>query len=341
MSAPHLKGRLLRGLDRWMGASAHRGKPQTHAPAPLSPLLQVLRRLRRLSPKDLTVLAMRRRFAADMAAFRVGFPIGSTEDVSIPVDHGHLPARLYRPRSTAPGAPLMVYFHGGGFVMGDLDTHDDACRLLCESSGMPLLAVAYRLAPEAAFPAAVDDAVASTQWARSQLHTWDAQGLAVGGDSAGANLAAVTALSLAREGHRLVAQLLIYPGTDLSRVWPSHQTMGSGYFLDQSERQRFYLAYLGDVDARSADPRVSPLLASVPPDMPPALVVTAGYDMLKDEGQAYARHLQAAGVNAQHLHFPRLGHAFLNLASVHRESRGAVEQVAQAWKALTFPRRST
>jgi len=336
MSASPIKGRFLRGLDRLLDAGAHPAKPHAQVVDQLSPLLQVLRRLRRLGHRDGSAVATRQRFRADMASFRVGFAIGSTQDLPIPTDHGTLAARLYRPSSPASEAPLTVFFHGGGFIMGDLDTHDDACRLLCEGSGMPLLAVAYRLAPEAPFPAAVDDAMASARWALTQLDAFGVNGLALGGDSAGANLAAVTAARLAQEGQPVTAQLLIYPGVDLSETRPSHAQFGAGYFLDRTERETFYGAYLGDVRGRATDPRVSPLQASVPPGMAPALVITAGYDMLKDEGQAYAHHLRRADTPVQHLHFPRLGHAFINLASVHQESRAAVAQIARAWRAMAM-----
>jgi acetyl esterase len=323
MSASRLKGHVLPGAG-------------AHAVDRLSPFLQVLRRLRRLGARPRTPQENRQRFQADMAAFRTGFAIGSSQDLSIPTDHGELAARLYRPSTAAISAPLTLFFHGGGFIMGDLDTHDDACRLLCEVSGMPLLSVAYRLAPEAPFPAAVDDAMASARWALQQLGALGATGLALGGDSAGANLAAVTASRLAQAGERLVAQLLIYPGTDLSRTWPSHARFGEGHFLDRAERATFYQAYLGDVQARATDPRVSPLLAAVPPEMAPALIVTAGHDMLADEGQAYADHLRRVRTPVEHLHFARLGHAFINLASVHRESRAAVAHIARQWRALAL-----
>ena len=336
MSASRLKGHVLRGLDRLLDAGEHAPRAGAHAVDRLSPLLQVLRRLRRLGARPRTPQDNRQRFQADMAAFRVGFAIGSSQDLSIPTDHGELAARLYRASSPASGAPLTQFLHGGGFIMGDLDTHDDACRLLCEGSGMPLLAVAYRLAPEAPFPAAVDDAMASARWALQQLGALGANGLALGGDSAGANLAAVTASRLAQAGERLVAQLLIYPGTDLSRTWPSHARFGEGHFLDQAERATFYQAYLGDVQARATDTRVSPLLAAVPPEMAPALIVTAGHDMLADEGHAYADHLRRVRTPVEHLHFARLGHAFINLASVHRESRAAVAHIARQWRALAL-----
>ncbi len=336
MSAAPLKGRFLRSLDRVLDAGEHLPTRDPQAVAPLPPFLQVLRRLRRLGPQATSALAIRQRFHADMAAFRVGFAIGSTTDLTLPTAHGALPARLYRPRSPAGQAPLTVFFHGGGFIMGDLDTHDDACRLLCEGSGLPLLAVAYRLAPEAPFPAAVDDALASARWALTQLDALGASGLALAGDSAGANLAAVTALQLAREGQAVAAQLLLYPGTDLSQAWPSHRPFGAGYFLDRSERDVFYSAYLGDVQARARDPRVSPLLSPVPSGLAPALIVTGGHDMLKDEGEAYGRHLQRAGVPVQRLHCARLGHAFINLASVHGEARAAVQHVARDWRALAI-----
>ncbi len=336
MKPNRAKGRFLRGLDHLLGAGDHPPRPDAHAVDQLAPFLQVLRRLRRLGHRDGSALATRQRFRADMAAFQVGFDIGSSQDLSIPTDHGTLAARLYRPSSPSGLAPLTVFFHGGGFIMGDLDTHDDACRLLCEGSGMPLLSVAYRLAPEAPFPAAVDDAMASARWALKELGTIGATGMALAGDSAGANLAAVTAARLAQEGQPVVVQMLIYPGTDLSAKRPSHAQFGAGYFLDRTERETFYGAYLGDVQAMATDHRVSPMLASVPPGMAPALVVTAGYDMLKDEGQAYVHHLRRADTPVQHMHFPRLGHAFINLASVHRESRTAVAQIARQWRELAL-----
>lgn len=341
MKPSRIKRGFLRMLDRLVDAAGSPSTHQSHAVDQLSPFLQVLRRLRRLGKRANSVMAIRQRFQADMADFRMGFPIGSTQDMSIPTDQGLLAARLYRPTTLAEAAPLMLYFHGGGFVMGDLETHDDACRLLCESSGMPLLSVAYRLAPEAPFPAAVDDALASALWAYKLLDEIGAPSLTLGGDSAGANLAAVTAQRLAQEGHHVAAQLLIYPGTDLSQTWPSHAPYGEGYFLDRSERDIFYRAYLGNVSLHASDTRVSPLLSRVPLGLAPALVVTAGYDMLKDEGQAYALHLQRAGVTVQHMHFPRLGHAFINLASIHRGSRAAVEETGRAWQALALkPHRS-
>lgn len=336
MSAPPIKGRLLRVLDRLWDAGVHPITPNTQSVDQLSPFLQVLRHLRRLGGRNGSAVANRERFRMDMASIRVGFAIGSSQDLSIPTDHGPLSARLYRPSQPVGLAPLTVYFHGGGFIMGDLDTHDDACRLLCERSGMSLLSVAYRLAPEAPFPAAVDDALAGARWVLKQLDVLGGTGLALGGDSAGANLAAVAAARLAQEGQQVAAQLLIYPGTDLSQTWPSHTQFGDGYFLDRAERETFYRAYLGDVQAHAVDVRVSPMLASVPPAMAPALVVTGGYDMLKDEGQAYARHLLRAHIPVQRLHFPRLGHAFVNLASVHRESRAAVAQIAREWRSLAL-----
>jgi acetyl esterase len=342
-AASTLKGRFLRALDRMLDAGDHSGSPDVRAVDRLAPFLQVLRRLRRLGPRGASPIAIRRRFQADMASFRLGFAVGSSQDLGIPTAQGVLSARLYRPSAPAPGAPLTVFFHGGGFIMGDLDTHDDACRLLCEASGMPWLAVAYRLAPEAPFPSAVDDALDSARWALTQLETLGGSGLALAGDSAGANLAAVTAARLAQEGQCIAGQLLMYPGTDLSQTWPSHQAFGHGHFLDRAERDVFYRAYLGDVHARATDPRVSPMLGAVPRLMASALIVTAGHDMLKDEGLAYGHHLQRAGVPLQRLHFPRLGHAFINLAGIHRESRAAVVQVAQSWRALamTSTRNST
>lgn len=309
--------------------------PHNDEGASLSPFLQALRHLRRIvtptSSEAQTPHAARRRFSEEMRALRVGFPVGEVRDMEIPTPGAALAARLYRPDGEPACPVLLVYFHGGGFIFGDLDTHDDACRLLCQHSGMRVLAVAYRLAPEHPFPAAVTDAEAAVRWAFDNAKHLGAETVAVGGDSAGANLAAVTAQSLA--GSALLAQLLIYPGTDLTAARPSHGLFGEGFFLGSNEREMFYRNYLADGRVDAADPRVSPL-HSAPPSLAPAVVVTAGFDMLRDEGRAYADHLQSHGTAVQRLHFDRLGHGFINLAGIHSDSRAALIRIAQQWRDL-------
>lgn len=331
--------RLLQAINAvasWLPTD-HPRLSKSDAGVALSPFLEALRHLRQLttakgSDKP-SAQSVRRKFRSDLLKMRVGFPVREARDMNIPGAAGALKARLYRPSDDALPL-LLVYFHGGGFVVGDLDTHDDACRLLCQESGMPVLAVDYRLAPEHPFPAAVEDAEAAVRWALDHAAGLGAQAVAVGGDSAGGNLAAVTAQTLAGEGVRLLAQLLIYPGTDRTTTRLSHALFGEGFFLSQGERELFYHHYLDGQPALEADPRVSPLLKVDPGVLAPALVVTAGFDMLRDEGEAYAAHLAATGTAVTQLRFDRLGHAFINLAGVHTESRLAATQIARHWRQL-------
>jgi acetyl esterase len=200
--------------------------------------------------------------------------------------HGVVPLRLYRPRLTNEALPAMVYFHGGGWVIGDLDTHDTLCRELANRSGCIVVAVDYRLGPEHRFPAAFDDALAATRWVHAHAGELgiDATRLAVGGDSAGGNLAAAVSLAARDDGSLpIVFQLLIYPATDMRRRHASHVTNGTGYLLT-SETIRWYHDHYIDDPRHDLDWRASPLLHRDHGGLPPALVLTAGYDPLRDEG---------------------------------------------------------
>ena len=332
--------RFLQAVDsvsRWLPRQ-HLPLPRNEAGVALSPFLQGLLQLRRLATAlqggFTSAQEMRQRFRQEMLALQVGFPVQQVEEISIPGPAGPLQARLYRPASTEALPVLLLYFHGGGFIMGDLDTHDDACRLLCQHSGMSLLAVDYRLAPEYPFPAAVEDAQAAAQWALENAARLGLQAVAVGGDSAGGNLAAVIAQTLSANSNKLLAQLLIYPGTDRSTARPSHARFGEGFFLTREDRELFYQSYLSDALTQATDPRVSPLLGQCPPDTAPALIVTAGFDMLRDEGTAYAAFLRQAGIPTEQLHFDALGHGFINLAGIHQESRQALADIASHWRLL-------
>jgi len=240
-----------------------------------------------------------------------------------------VPLRLYRPLGSAAEAvlPALVYFHGGGWVIGDLDTHDSLCRQLCNASGCAVVAVDYRMGPEHRFPAAVDDCVQATRWVRAQAATLklDADRLAVGGDSAGGNLAAVVCLAL-REGKQTLPafQLLIYPATDMRMVAPSHQSNGQGYLLTRDTMDYFRGHYIPDAK-RWSDWRASPLLAPNLAGLPPALVLTAGFDPLRDEGRQYADALSAAGCPAQYVCFERQIHGFISMGRVIDEANTAVE----------------
>ena len=239
-----------------------------------------------------------------------------------------VPLRLYRPAASAAASvlPVLVYFHGGGWTMGDLDTHDVLCRQLCNGAGVAVVAVDYRMGPEHRFPAAVDDCIQATRWVRSQAAALgvNATRVAVGGDSAGGNLAAVVALALRDAGDAPLAhQLLIYPATDMRGVAPSHQRNGQGYVLTADTIAYFRGHYIAD-PAQWADWRASPLLASDHTRLPPALVLTAGYDPLVDEGRQYADALSAAGNRVQFVCFERQIHGFLPMGRVLDEARTAV-----------------
>jgi acetyl esterase len=249
------------------------------------------------------------------------------------LDAGGVPARLYRP-DDRPGLGLVVFFHGGGWVLGSLDSHDAVCRALANGSGHAVLSVDYRLAPEHPFPAGLDDAVAATRWAHAHATELgcDPARLAVGGDSAGANLAAVVA-QLAPVP--LVHQLLVYPVTDCTRAHPSYLQNADGPFLTRDGMGWFIDHYLSGGDGTIDDPLVSPLFA---PDhmlaaTPPAFVLTAEHDPLRDEGDAYAARLAAAGVPTSHLRVSGMFHGFFSLADFLDDGRIAHAAAAAAVRA--------
>jgi acetyl esterase len=242
-----------------------------------------------------------------------------------------LPARLYIPTGAPAVGPLLVFLHGGGFVFGDLASHDSSCRYLAEQAGVRVLAIDYRLAPEAPFPAAYDDAIAAFDWAHEHAAELgaDPERIGVGGDSAGGNLAAGVALS-ARE--RCAFQLLIYPVTDMDADTESRRMFGEGFYLTTSFIDLAGRSYIpAGVDHH--DPRLSPLFADIPGGVAPAYVVTAGFDPLRDEGEAYARRLEEAGVKVEQRRFADQIHGFINVIGAGRTPRAAVTEIAAALKA--------
>jgi len=245
---------------------------------------------------------------------------------------GPITVRSYRPAgsSAADVLPVLVYYHGGGWVIGDLDTHDVLCRQLCNLSGCAVVSVDYRMAPEHRFPLAVDDAMAATRWMRAQAQALkvDASRLAVGGDSAGGNLAAVVALAARDEGDLPIAfQLLIYPATDQRRGAPSHAANGQGYLLTKETMDYFHDHYIPDA-RQDLDWRASPLLHANHAKLPPAFVLTAGYDPLRDEGLQYAQKLSEAGNRAALVNFERQIHGFILMGRVLDEANVAVQLCA-------------
>ena len=263
-------------------------------------------------------------------------PVGSVEDRALPGAGGDLAVRVYRPEPDSP-VPTVVLFHGGGWVIGDLDTHDAMARSLCRDCRAVVVSVDYRLAPEAPFPAAVEDAVAATRWAAAHLDELGGDDrLAVAGDSAGGNLAAVVAQSLRDEaGAALVAQLLVYPATDATGDYPSRVENGTGYFLERPTMDWFMRHYSAG-GAVLTDPRVSPLRAADLSGLPPAVVVTAGFDPLRDEGEAYAAALRDAGVPVQVRRFDSMIHGFFDMGQISPAAQDAVAQTCAMFAQLRY-----
>ncbi len=258
-------------------------------------------------------------------------PLASVTDVTVAGAEGPLSARLYDP-GAGPGSGLGVYFHGGGFVVCDLATHDSTCRLLAHGSGARVLAVDYRLAPEHRFPAAADDAWAA--YAHALEHAAqigaDPARVAVAGDSAGGNLAAGVAQRAVREGvPGPLLQLLIYPWLDLSAKRRSYALFGQGFYLTEDDLDWYAAHYLGPGGA-PLDPRCSPLLADELAGVAPAFIATAGFDPLRDEGEEYAARLRAAGVPVALQRHAGLFHGFANAVGVGRSARDAVLAAAGA-----------
>jgi acetyl esterase len=260
-------------------------------------------------------------------------PVAAVENRVLNTAQGDVPVRIYTPEGEGPW-PLLVYFHGGGFVLGSLDSHDLTCRNVVRASGYKVISVDYRLAPEHAFPAAPEDCFAATEWAArnaAELNI-DAQHIAVGGDSAGGNLAAAVAL-MARDrgGPALAKQVLVYPVIDhfshaVPSPYASYSTNAKGYMLTSQAMEDFWDLYLASADDR-ANPYASPIRAEDLRGLPPALVITAEYDPLCDEGTAYAQRLQAAGVPVTLRHFDGMIHGFWGLMDV--VAKGGTEAVAE------------
>jgi acetyl esterase len=263
----------------------------------------------------------------------------SVEPLSIPAAHGSIPARIYTPnkiRQAGGLAPGLIFFHGGGWVIGDLDTHDVACRKLADDGQLIVISVDYRRAPEHKFPAAVDDATAATAWIAGHAKELgiDAARLLVGGDSAGGNLAAVVALA-ARDGNgpAISGQVLIYPATDFAMTHASHREPETSLLLTHSVIRWFRDHYLnGAADAH--DWRASPARASTLSGLPPAYVLTAGADPLRDEGDEYARRLKDAGVAVTHRTFPGQFHGFFTMGKLLQQANVAVSEIGAWLRAL-------
>ena len=286
------------------------------------------------SPGSVPVEVQRERFKAFMMALPGReTSIERIETHMITGTDGQIPVRLYWPNPN-PSLPVLVYFHGGAFRVGDLDTHDHICRTLSLKASVLVVSVDYRLAPEHPFPAAVEDCYSAVEWVlenAAQLYA-DQNRIAVGGDSAGGNLAAVTAIKARNLGHpSLVFQLLIYPVIDMSSYDTlSWRALGNDYLLTRKAVEVMRESYVSDPSNRTHQ-FTSPLLAESHRDLPPALVVTAEFDPLRDEGEAYVRKLQSAGVPARHIRYTGVLHGFYGI-TVFRKGRQALEETAAVLK---------
>ncbi|HEX4177494.1 MAG TPA: alpha/beta hydrolase [Rhizomicrobium sp.] len=263
-------------------------------------------------------------------------PVAVTYKLSIASDYGPIPARFYRAIKDRRPCPLLVFFHGGGFMLGTLALYDTACRRLAVQGNCAVLSVDYRLAPETQFPGAVLDSYAATRWAceNAELLNIDPAKVAVCGDSAGGNLAAVVAqMALDSREFQVALQILIYPMTDQSREYPSYERNAKGYMLTTAALHWFMDNYIPDHEDRK-DPMASPMLRPSLEGLPPALVIAAEFDPLVDENEAYARRLSEAGVRCDYVCFPGMIHPFFTLGGVVEDSARAEALVAQALRKL-------
>jgi acetyl esterase len=268
-------------------------------------------------------------------SFKTHIPVAAVTDITVTGAAGPLTARHYR--TDDRDAPLLVFYHGGGHVIGSIDTHDDLCREICRTGRVHVLSVDYRLAPEHPAPAGADDAYAAYLWAcehAAELGA-DPRQVAVGGDSAGANLAALVAIRARDEGvhHQPALQLLLYPVTDYPGQTRSQTLFARGFFLTRRDMDWFKERFLGGAQIDSADPRVSPLRAADLSGLPPALVVTAGFDPLRDEGRAYADAMRDAGTSVDYREYGPVVHGFANFFPLGGASRAATADFISAMRA--------
>jgi acetyl esterase len=285
--------------------------------------------------EELDPAELRQGYAA-LGAIESRPEVASVTDHLVPGPEGDIPVRVYVPTGEPGPRPVLVYFHGGGWVIGSVETHDGTVRAIAAGSGVTVVSVDYRLAPEHPFPAAIDDALAAIRWVVDHAVDLDVDParLALGGDSAGGNLAAVAAQELAAgDGPDVRFQLLVYPVTDGAMAHGSMEENAEGYFLTRATMAWFWQQYVGDGDRTGA--RVSPLRApdDVVAAVAPALVITAEYDPLRDEGEAYAARMSAAGVDVTASRYDGMIHGFFSLRDLVPEGKAAVDEACEALRA--------
>ena len=309
---------------------------------PLDPQLQAIRdQSERDNVPPLYTMSLADARAADLASIQARGgepePVYEVADLKIPGPGGELPLRLYRPARERP-RPALLYFFGGGWVLGTIDTADGVCRSLANSSGALVVVAGYRLAPEHRFPAAIDDCYAAVRWVAEHADEIgaDPARLAVGGDSAGGNLAAGVALRARADGQALAGQLLVYPNTDQLADDPSMRAADDPFLFNRHSVAWYRQHYLTD-PGDAASPLASPLRAESLAGLPPALVITAEYDPLRDQGEAYARRLADEGVQVELSRYPGMAHGFFTMAGTVDASRAAIAQAASTLRAWFDP----
>ncbi|MGZ5373299.1 MAG: alpha/beta hydrolase [Aeromicrobium sp.] len=330
------KGAVMRSLMKLPEPLIRRlaGKPIVIDGKTLHPEMQLLLRLEKLEGPEVETLPIaqgREQIVAGAGLAGGKLPIGAVTDRSIDGPAGKLDLRFYTPRGMRGVAPALFFIHGGGWVYGDLDSHDATCRFLAEQAQVRVIAVDYRLAPEAPFPAALDDTWAAWQWIIDNAEGIgvDAERLAIGGDSAGGNLAAIIAQKAVREDFQAPAfQLLIYPATDFAFDRPSYTTFAKGFYLSKAFMDLARENYLLGNEALD-DPRLSPIRHDVK-GVAPAYLVTAGFDPLLDEGKEYADKLRDAGVRVDYVCEESLIHGFANMVSMGTAAPRAMRRAANA-----------
>ena len=296
---------------------------------PLDPqAAEVIKMMSVMGPlKDMDLQAMRQINLFD--SLEEVCPVGSVEDIVIPAEGRDIAARIYVPEDGAAPPPLLLFYHGGGWVLGGLDTHDDTCRQLCRRVGAVVASIDYRLAPEHSFPAAPEDCFSALCWVAANAQRWgaDANRVAVVGDSAGGNLAAVTTL-MARErgGPRITHQTLIYPVTDCNFDTDSYRDNAEGYFLTTEDMRWCWQQYLGERGSAD-DPLASPLKAPTLAGLPPATIVSAEYDPLRDDAAAYAERLRADGVAVSYRCCDGMIHGFIGFSRM-------IDGAEEAWRMI-------
>ncbi|HJM51305.1 MAG TPA: alpha/beta hydrolase [Alphaproteobacteria bacterium] len=340
---PEIMAMLARGPGLFAGLS-HIGRRITIDGNTLDSRAQTISALAGSNVPSDDPLEARVQLANALAPFRGGpTPIYASQDRTIAGPGGDVPIRIYQPGAGGAPRPVLLWFHGGGFALGSVDSHDEPCRRMARAADAVVISVDYRLAPEDKFPAGLDDCRAAFAWAANNAAEigGDAARLAVGGDSAGGNFAAALALACRDDGGPQPGfQLLVYPVVDAAMTQKSYELFAEGFFLTRERMAWFFDKYLASPE-QAADPLVSPLRAEDLSGLPPAHIITAGFDPLRDEGRAYAARLEEAGVAVELAEYPTMIHAFFSMAGVFGEAAVATERAARSLRAAFADKRQT